>query len=146
MPLQFSKFGKIPLLFTYYEERHYNSSSFWKMPRYTCLVTLGPTAASGEYKYFRIDNIALRYFPHSTHWRVGSIRHPFYISPTNVGFLPRLLTASLTRNSRLLAAEAPARSTVAAARGHRRARTPGNKLCMPAVLHSAQHPQQCHGC
>jgi len=115
------------------------------MPRYTSLAALGPTAASEEYKYFRMVNIALSYFSHSTHLRMGSIRHPFHLLLPTLAFCPAS-SASLTRNSRLPAAEAPARSIAAAARGHQRARTPGNKLCTAARLHNAQHPQQRHGC
>jgi hypothetical protein len=67
VPLQLLNFGEIPLQFTYSEGRHYNSPTLGKMPHYTSLGVLGPAAVYGEFKYFRMDDIALSYFSRSTH-------------------------------------------------------------------------------
>lgn len=49
------------------------------MPFYTSLEALGPVAGYLAYKYFHIDDIALRCSSYSTHLRVGPIRHPLHL-------------------------------------------------------------------
>ena len=58
------------------------------MPRYTSLGAL-TAAAYGEFKYLCMDDIALSYFPQSSHSRVGPTRHPLpLLLPAMADILP----------------------------------------------------------